>query len=248
VDLTLIQMLCIAVLVFLGAVVQGTIGFGLAIVAAPFLILIHPELVPGPVLFFGMASAAFNVWANRVGLAFRELTLALVARVPGTLLAMVVLVVASPSVLSVLLGLSVLAAVVLSVRTPYVERTSRVMFTAGFMSGFMGTTTAIGGPPIALAYQSATGPEARANLGGYLLIGMVASLFALTLIGRFTAEHLTISLIMLVPVMLGVYLARILTPMINPAWLRPALLVLCSISGAVALLKGGLGLLPWFGG
>ena len=77
---------------------------------------------------------------------------------------------------------------------------------------------------------------------------MVASLFALALIGRFTAEHLTISLIMLVPVMLGVYLARILTPMINPAWLRPALLVLCSISGVVALLKGGLELLPWFGG
>lgn len=247
-ELTLVQMLGIAVLVFLGAVVQGTIGFGLAIVAAPFLILIHPELVPGPVLFFGMASAAFNVWANRIGLAYRELTLALVARVPGTLLAMVVLVVASPSVLSVLLGLSVLAAVLLSVRTPSIERTSRVMFTAGFMSGFMGTTTAIGGPPIALAYQSATGPEARANLGGYLLIGMIASLFALVLIGRFTTEHLTISLIMLVPVMLGAYLARVLAPLINPAWLRPAILMLCSVTGAAALAKGGLELLPWFGG
>lgn len=243
-ELSLIEMLSIALLVFLGAVVQGTIGFGLAIVAAPFLILIHPDLVPGPVLFFGMTSAAFNVWACRAGLAFRELSLAMMARVPGTLLAMLVLTVASPSALSILLGLSVLTAVVLSARTPYVERTPRVMFTAGFMSGFMGTTTAIGGPPIALAYQSATGPEARANIAGYMLVGMIFSLLALVLIGRFTAEHLTISLIMLLPVILGVFLARILAPMINPAWLRPGLLVLCSISGTVALLKGGFELWP----
>ena len=34
----------------LGAWVQGTIGFGVALVAAPLLVLVDPGLVPGPLL------------------------------------------------------------------------------------------------------------------------------------------------------------------------------------------------------
>lgn len=241
-ELTVIELMLVATLVFLGAVVQGTMGFGLAIVAAPFLILIQPDLVPGPVLFFGMISAALNVWSNRTGLALRELSIALVARIPGTLLGMLVLVVASPSLLSVLLGLSVLAAVALSIKAPHIERTPNVMFGAGFLSGFMATTTAVGGPPMALAYQNSTGPQARANLGGYMLVGMFGSLVALVMIGRFTGAHLQVSLIMLVPVLLGFRLARALAPLINPSWLRPGLLALCAIAGLAALVEGASGL------
>lgn len=237
-ELTLIELLLVAILVFFGAVVQGTMGFGLAIVSAPFLMLVEPDLVPGPVIFFSMTSAALNVWSNRTGLALGELSIALIARIPGTLLGMLVLAIASPALLSVLLGLSVLAAVALSIRAPHITRTPNVMFSAGFLSGFMGTTTAVGGPPIALAYQSSTGPQARANLGGYMLVGMLGSLVALVMIGRFTGAHLQISLIMLVPVLLGFRLARALAPLVNPAWLRPGLLVLCAIAGLAALTKG----------
>lgn len=238
-DLTITQLVLTAVLVFAGAIVQGVAGFGLAIVAAPLLALIHPEFVPGPVLCFAMVSAALNAWAYRKDLALGELTIALIARIPGTLLAMAVLLVASPAILSIMVGLSVLAAVGLSIRMPLIERSSKVMFIAGFMSAFMGTTTAIGGPPMALAYQSATGAQARANMGGYTLLGMATSLLALLVIGRFTRDQFIITLVMIVPVLLGFRLATIVAPLIRPIWLRRSLLVLCSVSAAAALAKGG---------
>lgn len=236
--LSSIELILVALLAFSGAVVQGAIGFGLAIVAAPFLILIHPELVPGPVMFFGLVSACINLWGNLSGLNLRELTLAFIARVPGTLIAMAVLLVATASSLSILLGLTVLLAVLVSVRTPKVNRTPKVMMLAGFMSGFMGTTTAIGGPPMALAYQSATGASVRANLGAYMIIGMIMSLIALVFVGRFNWDHLVISLIMVIPVILGALLARWLMIKIQPNSLRPAVLVLCICSGVLALVKG----------
>lgn len=233
-----IELILIALIAFSGAVVQGAIGFGLAIVAAPFLILIHPELVPGPVMFFGLVSACINLWGNLSGVNLRELTLALIARVPGTLIAMVVLLVATASMLSILLGLTVLLAVLLSVRTPKIKRTPKVMALAGFVSGFMGTTTAIGGPPMALAYQSASGVSVRANLGAYMIIGMIMSLTALVFVGRFNWDHLLVSLIMIVPVFLGALLARWIMRKIKPTSLRPAILVLCICSGLLALGNG----------
>ncbi len=237
-ELSLLELFLIALLAFFGAIVQGAVGFGLAIVAAPFLIFIHPELVPGPVMFFGLISASLNLWGNMTGLNLRELALAFIARVPGTLLAMAVLLVATASALSVLLGLTVLLAVLLSIRMPSVSRTPKVMMFAGFMSGFMGTTTAIGGPPMALAYQSATGPAVKANLGAYMIIGMIMSLVALVFVGRFNWDHLQVSLLMIAPVVMGAVLARKIMSKIKATSLRPAVLILCTISGLLALSKG----------
>lgn len=225
-------------LIFFGAVVQGSIGFGLGVVAAPFLLLIHADFVPGPIIFFAAISAALNLWSYRTHIALNELFIALIARVPGTLLAMAVLLVASVATLSILLGLSVLTTVAISLCMPVIERTKKLMFIAGFMSAFMGTTTAIGGPPIALAYQSATGPGARANISAYMLIGMIMSLFGLLVIGQFDLAQITLSLLMIPVIVLGFLVSRNIAPRINPRRLRTSVLVICTIAGVTALGKG----------
>lgn len=237
-DLSPLDWCLVAFLIFLGGIVQTTLGFGLAVVASPFLIMIDPELVPGPALAFGLVSALITLWWNRAALALRELTLAFVARVPGTLLALPLVAFAPAALLAVLLGSAVLIAVAVSVRAPRIERTRTVIVAAGFMSGLMGTATSIGGPPMALAYQSASGPTVRANLAAYMSVGMVTSLLALALIGRFGLEQLQAAVWMVVPVVTGVLVGRWLSARLQTQWLRPATLTVCAFAGLVAAGKG----------
>jgi len=51
----LLPLLLASAAVAFGAMVQGAVGFGMALVAAPLLVLIRPELVPGPLLVSGLA-------------------------------------------------------------------------------------------------------------------------------------------------------------------------------------------------
>ncbi len=54
-----------AFLIFLGSFVQTAIGFGLAIVAAPLLILIAPEYVPAPICVVALFISVFNALKSR---------------------------------------------------------------------------------------------------------------------------------------------------------------------------------------
>lgn len=240
-EIALLEMLVMALLIFIGALIQGAIGFGLGIIAAPFIVMIEPALIPGLILFVALPLASLTVWRDIAGLALGELVWAIVGRVPGTLLGLAFLAFASNRLLSVLLGISVLFAVVLSARQPRIQRTRPRLFGAGVLSAFMATTTSVGGPPMALLYQSAEGRSVRANLAAYMVIGTVGSLVALVSVGRFTLEHAGVSALMLFPTFLGFLLARSVLPLINPAWFRPGLLLLCTAAGLSALLHGLMG-------
>ena len=59
----------------------------------------------------------------------------------------------SSRALSIGLGAAVLIAVAMSIWLPSVPTTPSLTVGAGAVSGFMGTTTGVGGPPMALLYQ-----------------------------------------------------------------------------------------------
>lgn len=63
-ELTIIDVGMAMGIVSLGALVQGTIGFGLAIVAAPLLYRINPVLVPTPIIIAALVMQ--NESGNRI--------------------------------------------------------------------------------------------------------------------------------------------------------------------------------------
>lgn len=237
-DLSPLQLLLASVLIFLGALVQSAVGFGLAVVAAPLLFLVEPRLVPGPLLFLALVLSVLNVWRNRADLAFGELGGAIVGRIPGMLAALWLLQAATPRLLSLLLGLSVLAAIVVSLARVRIEPTPGRLFIAGLASGFMGTSTSIGGPPMALIYQHAPGARVRANLSGYFIVGCCMSLVGLALIGRYGWQELAYSLALVPPALLGFVAAGYTLARVDRGLIRPALLVLCAIAALGVLIEG----------
>ncbi|WP_052957372.1 sulfite exporter TauE/SafE family protein [Photobacterium kishitanii] len=90
-------------------------------------------------------------------------------RLPGTLVAAYVLMVISTDQLEIMLGVTVLAAVILSLAKLRLAPTSLNLFIGGFISGVTGTATGIGGPPIALLMQDEEPESIRANLAAFFL-------------------------------------------------------------------------------
>jgi uncharacterized protein len=120
-----------------------------------------------------------------------------------------------------------------SMVTARLRPTPGTLVSAGFASGFMGTTTSIGGPPMALVYQRSDGPAFRSTLAIYFAAGAVMSLTALAVAGRVGAHELRLGLLLWPGVVVGFLLSKPLTRYLDDGRTRAMVL---AISAAAALL------------
>jgi uncharacterized membrane protein YfcA len=219
------------------AALQASIGFGLAIVAAPLLTLIDRAYVPGPLLMSGTCLALIMSVREWRAMDVAGVRNAVAGRMFGVIPAGYALQVVSARAYDLLFAMLVLAAVGLSLLRPDVRATPRSVFAAGIASGFMGTITSIGGPPLALVYQSARGPELRATLAGSFLLGSVLSLIALAVIGRFGAAELVHTAVLIPGIVLGVLVSRPLLHWLDRGITRPLVLSLSTASALAVLAR-----------
>jgi hypothetical protein len=223
--------------VCVGALLQGAVGFGLALVAAPILYLIDPHLVPGPLIFASMVLTALAAHRDRHAIDFAGLAWGLSGRLPGTVLGAALLAAIPPDRLAAPLGALVVLAVLLSASGVRVEPTPRVLLGAGLLSGIMGTVSSIGGPPMALVYQYAHGSRLRGTLGGYFVIGSVMSLAGIAAVGRFGVAELRMGAALVPGMVLGFALSSRLTPWLDVGRTRPAVLCVAALAGIGVLLR-----------
>lgn len=174
-----LSMVLALVLVGAGACLQGSVGFGMNLVAAPLLIAIDPGFVPGPLLLGSTVVTLLTLFRHRRAVRVGRIGWAFVGRLPGTVLGAAAVVLLSGSALALALAGVVLLAVAANTAGVAVPITRTSLVSAGAISGFTGTTTAVGGPPLALLLQHDDGDAVRGNLAGFFLLGSVVSLLAL---------------------------------------------------------------------
>lgn len=221
--------------VLAGAVVQGSVGFGMNLVAAPLLALLHPELVPVPILIAGTVHAALSLLREHAHADWTGVGWAMLGRLPGTALGVLAVAVLPLRGLTIVVAASVLVCVVLSVISWNPRPEPRSLAVAGVASGAFGTAAAIGGPPIALLYQHSKGPTVRATMAAYFVLGSVLSAAALAAAGEVAANHL-VSAALLVPFLLaGFAVSGPARRWLDQRWLRPAVLAI-SAGGALLLI------------
>jgi uncharacterized membrane protein YfcA len=226
----------LAVLVMIVAcAIQGAVGFGAGLIAAPLLLLIHPGFAPGPVLVANLALTILVTRREWSHIDVPGLKLTLAGRIAGTLLAMLLLASVSQTVFDLIFGSMVLAAVGLSLRRGTIQRTARVLTTAGLASGIMSTLSSIGGPPVALVYQGAEPSVFRATLGANLLVGAGFSIAALALVGRFGGAELIFSAVLVPCAVVGYWLSHMGLDWLDAGRVRVAVLLLSSLGGVGVL-------------
>jgi uncharacterized protein len=178
-------------------------------------------------------------WRDRTSIDFSGVRWALVGRVPGTAVGAVAVASLPVIHLQRALGAVVLVSVALTATRVVIRPSAPNLFGAGLMSGFFTSTAAIGGPPMALVYQRATGPTLRGTLAGLATLGSVLAIAALALAGQFGEEEAVASLLLLPGLAIGYLLSRRLAGVLHGDRLRPAVLVVCALSGLVAILRAG---------
>ena len=232
-----IRILAGCAVVTLGAAVQGSIGFGFAILSAPVLLLLDARFVPGPLLLCGFVLTLLITYREREAVDFGGLRWAVVGRVLGTVAAAALLAEVPQNLLALLFGSLVLLGVAVSASGVRVRPGVASALAAGTLSGFMGTISSIGGPPIALIYQAERGPRVRGTLSGFFLIGTAVSVTALWWIGHFGVVELVATATLLPGVLLGYVISVRTAPAIDRRGTRPFVLLLSAVAGVVVIVR-----------
>jgi len=223
--------------VAVGAVSQGTVGFGVGTIAAPLLLLIDPRLVPGPLLCTAFFLIVALTWREWNGIRFGYVAWSLVGRFAGTVVAAVVIRGISEAQFETVFGIVVILGAAISAVGVEVRLTRAGFLGAGALSGFFGTTAAIGGPPIALLYQHEKGPVVRGTLSAFFVVGTAISIGGLAWAGKFGRPELQLTPVLLPGALVGFLLSGRLTRFMDRGWLRPAILVLSVLAGSIVVAK-----------
>ncbi|CRZ89005.1 permease [Vibrio cholerae] len=131
-----------------------------------------------------------------------------------------------------------LFAVAVSLLPLRIEPNPTRMGIAGFFSGVFGTSSGIGGPPMALLLQHQEANQLRGNLSAFFVFSSIISLMVQWPTGFLTWHHVLLTLPLIPAAWLGYVLARKTTHSLPKEKIRFAALALCLVSGATAVWHG----------
>ncbi len=233
------ELVVAAVISLVASIIQGTVGLGFAVFSVPILTLIDPALTPIPQLFLALPISASAAWRERRDADLSGIGWIVAGRIPGAMLGAWTLLRVAEATLDVIIAVIVLAAVIALARGAGFALSVRNRTLAGFASGFTGTTSAIGGPPLALLYRNSPSATVRSSLGLMFAIGIVINLFALYSTGAVEPLDYRITAILLAPSLLGFALSGRLRRFMEGRRVTVAIFAI-SVLAALGLLVRGL--------
>jgi uncharacterized membrane protein YfcA len=235
--LPLLTALACAFVVYLGTTVQASLGIGLGMLSSPVLALADTDFIPVAIIIAVIPLSSSVAWSEREHVDRRGAGLLLVGRIPGVVVAVLVVASFSETVLGLMVAGSVIGAVIVSAVGRKFVAGPTTLLIAGGASGFMATTTGVGGPPVALTYQHDTPETMRATISTFFAVGALMSLVGLVLAGEVSRRSLELTAVLIPSVVLGIITARRIKHRLNADLVRPAILALCLLSATALLIR-----------
>ena len=160
-----------------------------------------------------------------------------VGRFAGTFFGLWILVIVNLHQLALLIGWSTLVAAVIALLAPKFTPNKPVLALVGLITGVTETSTGVGGPPYALAYQHSPGPELRSTVAVCFLVGEVISLIVLAISGQVTGPTMVFTAAMLPFLVVGSFLSRYVHHRLDGSLLRYIVLGFAIVSGAIVIVQ-----------
>jgi uncharacterized protein len=230
----------VALLVFvvlLGATMQGLVGLGLNLVSAPIVTLVAPSLMPELLLVLAVLLPFFTLARSHEEIDWHGLAWVLPARVPGVAAGVLVLALFSERAIGIAVALMVLLAVLLSLAPLEMPVRRSTLALSGVLSGLTGTTTSIGGPPVALLYQHRTPTQIRSTLAIVFTVGAAMSLAGIWLTGHLDTDAWPMAVVLTPCLVLGAWMGGRLQPVLPDRAVRYAVLAICAASALILLVR-----------
>lgn len=227
----------VLVVTTVAALVQGSLGLGLALVASPALIVVDPDFVPFPVLISALIASVWTMWRDRRSGIADKFVWTLVGIPIGIPVGVLLLQVLPTAVLMLGLGLMVLVTAPLAVTASGIRPTSGYLGVGGLLSALAGTTVGLTGPTVAIVYNRLPPAVLRMTMAVYLSVVQTIAVLALVLAGRATSDVLVLAALTVPGTVLGLALSGPLARRINPRTARIAVVVVCGTAGAGLTVK-----------
>jgi uncharacterized membrane protein YfcA len=237
-DLTVTVVVVAFGAVVAGAIVQGSVGFGMNLVVVPVLALVAPDALPAVAVMLGIPIGAAMARHELHAVDRRGVAWIFTGRVPGTLVGTAIVVAVSSGTLEVLVGIAVLLAVAMSLAAPPIPVRPATMAAAGAVGGITGTAAGIGGPPLALLYQHHEGPVIRSTLAASFLLGTALSVTTLAIAGEVSWSQVALALVLAPATIIGSRTARRAARFLDAGYVRPAVLTFAAVSATVVIVNG----------
>jgi uncharacterized membrane protein YfcA len=227
-----------AVAVLVGATVQGSIGFGLNLLSAPVIAIVHPEALPGAIVVLAMPLSATTALRERHAIDRDAVRWLVTGAVPGTAIGLIIVSVVSTEALAVVVGCIAVIGVAISLISRPIPVTRSSGGITGLASSIMGTAAGVGGPPVGVLFQHHDGPVVRSTLGAFFALTGVLTVIGLTAVGKIHGPQLEFALVLLPPMLFGLAVSRCFHAWVDRGWMRPTLLFLSGTAGVAAIMHG----------
>jgi len=222
--------------VLVGAVIQGTVGFGVGLVAAPIVTLLDPSLMPGSLLVAGFLLPLLSLLSEHRHID-KDVGWVFVGRLLGTLPGVAIVALLPREQLAIGIALMTLLAVALTVHRFSIPVNRATLAGAGFFSAVGATAASIGGPPLGIVYQRADPRTVRSTTALVFCLGALLSMGALALAGEMSRRELATGLAFFPFFVVGFLLALPLRPRLRGGTFRYLVLAVIVASALAVLLK-----------
>ena len=235
--LDITQLVLVFIIVTLGAILQGSLGFGLGPFSVPLLLLIDPGFIPGALLIVSVFLTFFVFHREKSDFHKQGFKWAIIGRILGSAIGALLLVIIPVDRLNLFYGVLILFAVILSVSGWKLKLVPKNFVFAGTLSGMMATAAAIGGPAMALIYQHGSGSQLRSTLSAIFLLGSFIAMAALLTVGKLGLPELLRAGILLPGILTGFFLSKYTVAVLDRKYMRPAVLTVSTVSAAFLIIN-----------
>lgn len=238
-----------ALIMFAGAVTQGCTGFGIALVAAPALMMFMPhEQVPVVIILLALLNNSGVLLETRRSVRFRYVLPLVIGGVVGLPVGAGILATVNATGFGLFVGAIVFLAAVLMISGFRVQfrNEHHAMLPVGVLSGVLKGSTSIGGPPIVLflTNQGADKQSFRANLVAYFAVIDAGAILTWWYFGLLNPAVLVLAALYALPVIAGTYCGILLARRIDEVLFKRVALTLVAILGVVLVYRS---LAPFYG-
>lgn len=221
----------------LGAMVQGCIGIGIGLVAAPVLVSIDPAFAPGPLLLIGQVVGLRHVFAEREFIDRAALRNVFIGLPFGLAAGLTILLMIDGRVLSIIVGTATALAAASILLGAHLARSRAVEVGAGGVMAFASITAALPGPPLVIAFSDMKPATMRGTASASVLAVAILAAITLTTAGRFGRHELELLALLFPGAALGLFSARYLRPVLDRSWFRTAVLLIACAGGIALVIR-----------
>lgn len=229
----------------LSSFLQTVTGFGYAIITAPLLALVlDPKETVMVTMLTGLIIRLMMIKTTRNDGSFKAISPLIMASIIGAIPGAYCMTVMSGELLKLFMGSLLLIFTSILWRNYHfpIKNHTFAKIIAGYISGFLATTTSINGPPIILYYLNAKAEEnksvLRGNLTRYFLLINIASIIISYIAGTLKIEELWLSVLISIPALaIGFYVGEKFFHRINPEIFKKIALVMVFVSSIVLIYK-----------